>query len=149
MGAQGKQNHACRGNSHGLCSLFCPPSASLTSLKIVATRLYLRYVTYLQFDRQLSGEPARPKDKRTTKRLPSELPASSEKSRNSSILKAVLGGSGEGEKAAAGGFVSGGKRKAPEQSSSSSSSGGHGGGKGKHSGGGHGGHGGNKKARKH
>lgn len=57
-----------------------------------------------QFDRSLAGEPARPKDRRTTKRLPTALPAAVEKSRNASILKSVLGGSmGEGERAAAGG----------------------------------------------
>lgn len=50
-----------------------------------------------RFDRQVKGEPERPKDPRKLKRLPNEMGAKDEARRNADILRKVLGGSGEGE----------------------------------------------------
>lgn len=52
-----------------------------------------------RFDRQVKGEPERPKDPRKLKRLPNEMGAKDEARRNADILRKVLGGSGEGESA--------------------------------------------------
>ncbi len=77
----------------------------------------------LQFDRKVSDEPVRPKDRARRKRLPNEVGAATEARRSADILRKVLGGSGEGERAAPGGVgggaggggaqMTGGKRKRP------------------------------------
>lgn len=76
---------------------------------VKADRLKLAQVSTAsmgKFDRKVSDEPVRPKSAAKRKRLPNETPASDEARRSADILRRVLGGSGEGERAAAGGVPS-------------------------------------------
>lgn len=79
------------------------------------------HASHLQFDKKVTGEPERPKDKRRLVRLPNEMGSQSEHARHSEILRRVLGGSGEGEKAGSAGVPSSMTKQTPKAAGRSAS----------------------------